>query len=140
MNNKKNSKLPSWAIALIVLAFVLCLLPIVAILAFAFIFYIFDNVDQINNDLSIDQNVTAIYDKDQNSYVLTGKVSNISDIPYYDIEIEYTFYDKDGNVIGVASDYLEELDEGKTWKFDVEYVGASSGDIISYELTGLEGF
>ena len=56
------------------------------------------------------------------------------------IEIEYTFYDKDGNVIGVASDYLEELDEGKTWKFDVEYVGASSGDIISYELTGLEGF
>ena len=140
MNNKKNSKLPSWAIALIVLAFVLCLLPIVAILAFVFIFYIFDNVDQINNDLSIDQNVTAIYDKDQNSYVLTGKVSNISDIPYYDIEIEYTFYDKDGNVIGVASDYLEELDEGKTWKFDVEYVGARSGDIISYELTGLEGF
>ena len=53
---------------------------------------------------------------------------------------EYTFYDKEGNVIGVASDYLEELDEGKTWKFDVEYVGASSGDIISYELTGLEGF
>ena len=140
MNNKKNSKLPSWAIALIVLAFVLCLLPIVAILAFVFIFYIFDNVDQINNDLSIDQNVTAIYDKDQNSYVLTGKVSNISDVPYYDIEIEYTFYDKDGNVIGVASDYLEELDEGKTWKFDVEYVGASSGDIISYELTVLEGF
>ena len=109
-------------------------------MAFVFIFYIFDNVDQINNDLSIDQNVTAIYDKDQNSYVLTGKVSNISDRPYYDIEIEYTFYDKDGNVIGVASDYLEELDEGKTWKFDVEYVGASSGDIISYELTGLEGF
>ena len=26
------------------------------------------------------------------------------------------------------------------FKFDVEYVGASSGDIISYELTGLEGF
>lgn len=140
MNNKKNSKLPRWAIVLIVLAFVLCLLPIVAIFALVFIFCIFDNIDPINDDLLVDQNVTAIYDKDQNSYVLTGKVSNVSDVSYYDIEIEYTFYDKEGNVIGVASDYLEELDEGKTWKFDVEYVGASSGNIISYELTGLEGF
>lgn len=140
MNNKKNSKLPKWAIVLIVLAFVLCLLPIVAIFALVFIFCIFNNIEPIDDDLVVDQNVIAIYDEKQSSYALTGKVSNVSDAQYYDIEIEYTFYDKEGNVIGVASDYLEKLDEGKTWKFDVEYVGADSSDIISYELTGLEGF
>lgn len=138
MKKEKNSKLPNWAIALIILAFVLCLLPIVI---FILIFtYAYNDFNQIDNDLLVDQQINAVHNDKQNTYTLTGKISNVSDFEYYDIKVEYTFFDDSGNVIGVASDYLEELDEGKTWKFNIEYTGAGSGDIISYQLTDLEGY
>lgn len=136
MEKKKNSKLPKWAIALIVLAFIISIVPVACIIALIS----FTGFDDIDKDLLVDRNITALYDEKSNSYVLTGKVSNNSDDDYSDIEIEYTFYDEDGNVIGVASDYLEELEDGKTWKFSVEYFGVGAKDIASYELTELEGF
>ena len=49
-------------------------------------------------------------------------------------------YDKNDNIIGTGEDYLEELDEGETWRFAAEYYGINAKEISYYELTTLEGY
>ena len=50
----------------------------------------------------------------------------------------YTFYDINGNVIGIESDYIAELKPNQTWSFDVQYFG-NYDKIASYEFSEIIG-
>jgi len=47
--------------------------------------------------------------------------------------VEAKFYDRDGNMIGNAVDYVQDLDPGETWKFRAMYVDMD-GSVHSYKL------
>ncbi|WP_261597086.1 FxLYD domain-containing protein [Methanoculleus formosensis] len=47
--------------------------------------------------------------------------------------VEVKFYDRDGNMVGNAVDYVQNLDPGETWKFKAMYVDMD-GSIHSYKV------
>ncbi len=47
--------------------------------------------------------------------------------------VEAKFYDRDGNMIGNALDYVQDLDPGETWRFRAMYVDID-GSVHSYKL------
>ena len=67
-------------------------------------------------------------------------MQNISNYDYEYVTIEYTLYDIEGNIIGVAEDYIDELDEKEKWRFSAEYYGINAKEISYYEMTLLEGY
>ncbi len=136
--NKKNGKLPKWAIFLIIGLSVFVAMPM--FLIFGLCVYGIVTEDFIDNNLVIEKTVEGYYNDKTNTYIITGYVKNISDDDASDIEISYVLYDKDNNIIGNASTYLEELEEGKTWKFTASYIGSDAKDITHFSLKDLSTF
>ena len=62
--------------------------------------------------------LASVYNEEYNSYdvSLTGLVKNSTE-ENVSISIEATIYDAEGNVIGVAYDYIEQITAGETWRF-----------------------
>ena len=47
--------------------------------------------------------------------------------------IEVKFYDKYGCVVGTSADFIQDLDPGEVWKFNVMYYD-TDGSVTSYKL------
>lgn len=135
MNKIQNRKIPKWAIAVIIMSFII---NIVGCVVF-FVFLFMDIADDIYEDLTI-YKTESFYDEKEGTYVITGVVYNDSQYDYYDVVVKYALYDENGNIIDVVDDYLGELEEGEKWKFSVEYSGQDVKEIDHYELTELEGY
>ena len=135
MNTVKNKKLPKWSIGVIILSFILNIAFIALFIAFAII----DSKSDIYNDLVINQ-TRSYYNEVSGTYIVTGVITNKSFTDYDYVTIRYTMYDENDNIIGTGEDYLEELDEGETWRFAAEYYGINAKEISYYELTTLEGY
>lgn len=131
---QKTSKMPVWAILLIVF---LGVMPV--LLVFGSIAYVVFS-DEMDSDLDKvrPSNVLTLYDEENGSYVVRGTLTNNLDEDYLDISIFYKLYDKNNNVIGYASDYIEELDEGETWSFACEYYGLDASDVARVEFDEVE--
>ena len=82
----------------------------------------------------------TLYDEYNEAYVVSGYITNNLDMDYYDLEVYYTLYDKDNNIIGYAYDYIEWLEEGETWKFACEYYGLDSKEVYRVELKEVNGW
>ena len=137
MNKKeKNGKLPKWAVLVIIGLSVLICMPIILFLTF--MVYGVTNTMPIENSLSISNPVEGHYDSKTNTYFINGYVKNISKDDIDDIELEYNLYDKDNNVIGVATTYLEGLKTGNTWKFTAEYTGPNAKNITHIDINKLD--
>lgn len=143
MNNNlkpKNGKLPKWAIFVI---FGTAILNVIVIGLFIALI-IMDEMNYINDDveknLIVKKGLTTYLDDESYTYVVSGYVTNISKNPYYEVEIEYYLYDENNNIIGEATDYVEKIDKGKTWKFSAEYYGIDYKEIKRIELNELEGY
>lgn len=137
---EKKNKLPKWAIVLIVVLSISTGLPMVFTIGLFGYAIINDEVNgkKVEKDLVINYNVSTRYDEDYSAYIVTGYITNNGDDSYYGIDISYNLYDKDNNIIGEATDYLEELDEGKTWKFSAEYYGMDIKDIARIEFNDID--
>ena len=142
MNNNlkpKNGKLPKWAIFVIIGTAILNVIVIGLFIALI----IMDEMNYINDDvdknLIVKEGLTTYLDDESYAYVVSGYVTNKGEIPYYDIEIEYYLYDEKGNILGEATDYVEKIEEGKTWKFSAEYYGIDYKEVKRIELNELEG-
>lgn len=133
--DKKNGKLPKWAIFLII--GLSLFIAIIMLFIFGLGVYEIINDDYFENNVSLSETVEGYYNDKTSTYIVTGYVKNMSDDDVSDVEISYVLYDKDNNVIGNASTYLEELEEGKTWKFTAEYTGSDAKDITYFDLRDL---
>ena len=132
MNNKqKNGKLPKWAIVLIVALSVVAILPTL-LFAGIITYGVIDSVNESVN-LTMSNTVEGYYNSKTNTYFINGYVKNDGKDDAHGIEIEYTLYDKNNNIIGTATAYIDELDEGRTWKFTAEYTGENAKDIDHFE-------
>lgn len=139
MKNKRNKKLPKWAIVIIIFAFILCLLPIIGVVCLISLFYFNYDYDFDDNDLSL-KNINAEYSSLNNSYLLKGTISNFDDEDYYFVLLEYSLYDSNHNLVSVESEYIGNIDNGEVKNFTIVYSEKDARDISSYELTDIKGF
>jgi len=136
MNKKGNGKLPMWAKITIL---VTSLIYIIFIILFAYFVYITEIDSDISKDLVI-MNDNSLETKVFNdSYVISGKLTNSSDSVYYDVEIIYNLYDKEGNLIGEASDEINRLGVSETWKFSASYYGVDCNEVYTYTILEIDG-
>lgn len=91
-------------------------------------------------DLSIVGEVEFIREK--YSTYFTGIVKNNTDDDMRYAQIEFSLYDKDGNLLGSAWDNISNLKAGGTWKFKASSYLSSELEktIDTWELVEIEGY
>ena len=67
-----------------------------------------------------------VYLTDQNSAIAQGYVRNTGNVTAYSITAEATFYDRDGAILDTGEDYIDKLEVGDQWKWDVKYRGPAT--------------
>lgn len=141
MSKVEKSKMPKWAIILIVVGSIAIALPIIGIIGFFIYLGITDEIreDNIESNLKVGNEVTADYIKSEKTYVISGYLKNNDDDDYYGVYVEYSLYDEDGNIIGIATANLDKLSEGEVWRFSAEYTGNNAKDVVKYKLTQVNG-
>jgi len=143
MNNedkqkKKNSK---WIILIVVLASLYYLVPI-GLFVFAMITDTYkteykvlsDGTVQIDkNKITIQAGVKGHYDEEKGIYYIEGKVTNNTDKEYNYLDINYQLYNAEGEVLGEATSFIQNLGAGKTWNFKATYAEIDAKDVESFE-------
>ena len=136
MNKKeKNGKLPKWAVLLIIVLSLM--VAVLGIMLVSLVAYTEINQENISTALSIKKS-EGFYNSKTNTYSITGKITNNNEDDIENIQIDYNLYDKDNNIIGVATTYLEELKTGNTWKFTAEYTGPNAKNITHFDINKLD--
>jgi hypothetical protein len=83
-----------------------------------------ENTVQEQPQLQVDK--AEVYLTDQNSAIAQGSISNSGNVTAYSITVEATFYDKDGAILDTGEDYIDKLEVGDQWKWDVKYRGPAT--------------
>lgn len=134
---EKNNKLPKWAIILIFVLSFLVTLPIGFIIGTT-VYEIIEEETNAEKYLVVEGNVTSKINEEYGAYIITGTIKNTKDTDYYGISVYYNLYDRNNNLIGEATDYIEELKENETWKFSAEYYGVDINDIYRIEFDNIQ--
>lgn len=140
-----EKRTPKWVIILIIiLGFIMIIFP--TLLSVYFIcFESFESNYEISKngivmiddgELMIDKDVESYYDKETNTYYIIGYVENLSDHSK-SMEISYKLYDKEKNVIGMATAYIEEIDKKEKWKFKATYQEIDAKGVSDYKLESI---
>lgn len=139
---KKTKK---WQIVLIVvLAMIIYVLPIASIFVLSYFeekaktFEVKDNIIEISKGKLIIENVDSFYDEEDKTYYVTGYLKNTTEKEYEFIDISYRLYDKDGNILGEATTYLDNLSSKKTWKFKAIYSDIDAKEVDKFEFLGID--
>ena len=134
----KKTKLPVWAIVVIIVFGIMTIAPILFVVAAIAI----DGVGTANveKDLRVNSIISAECNKENDAYIITGTVENTSDENYTGVSISYDLYDNDGNVVGVASANIERIGKGATWKFNAEYYTSNCKEVAKYKFYKIDGF
>ena len=87
-----------------------------------------------------DVSMRSVYDQEFECYdvYLEGIVENTTDKDLTGCSVSFTLYDEDGNVIGVADDYINDLKTGAKWRFSA--YGSMGYEPASFELDELYGY
>lgn len=147
----QKNKIPKWVILVIALVIIFIALPFTIITGVATKYLFTDyqnkieekgNYTIIDDALRIDNtSIKSFYDKESNSYYITGSITNIlKDENRHYIDISYDVFDKDGNLLGTANAYIDNLCKGKTWKFKAIYTDIDSKEIVNYKLNSIEHY
>jgi hypothetical protein len=67
-----------------------------------------------------------VYLTDQSGAVAQGYVRNSGNVTAYSITAEATFYDKAGAILDTEDDYIDKLEVGDQWKWEVKYRGPAT--------------
>ena len=74
----------------------------------------------------LDVEKPEVYLTDQSSAIAQGYVRNTGNVTAYSITAEATFYDKEGAILDTGEDYIDKLEVGEQWKWDVKYRGPAT--------------
>ncbi len=123
----------------------LMLLPGLFLIGFV-AFDIFDNRDyKIQNDGSIKdddiiikKDVKGYYDDATKTYYIEGYLVNKDDESLDYVYLEYTVYDKDGNILGSAMADIDTLAPKATWKFKARYDDIDAASVSSFKIADID--
>jgi hypothetical protein len=68
----------------------------------------------------------AVYLTDQSGAIAQGNIRNTGNVTAYSITVEATFYDKAGASLDTGDDFVDKLEAGEQWKWDVKYRGPAT--------------
>ena len=136
---------PTWVIVLIVAMVVLFYVGFIGLCIF-----VSDDSDVKTNkngsvsiddgQLTIEKGTKGYYDeKTDNFYIIVTLTNNSSD-DYDYVTINYHVSDKDGNILGNATDSIDNLEKGKSWKFKVVYENVDAKEVKNFKINNVSTY
>lgn len=104
----------------------------------------FPKYEEKNGEIIIDKgdlvisNVTSYYDSENDVFYIEGLLKNNEDKLREYINITFTIYDGDNNVLGEAEAYLNSLEGNGTWKFKAKYIENDARSVSNYKFSSIE--
>jgi hypothetical protein len=86
----------------------------------------------IKHDITVTE-LTA--DVTQSTAIVEGQAQNTLPWPLEGCRICVTFYDYQGNSLGVVSDSMKRLEPGQVWNFRVALKGGDAWKVARYDLS-----
>ena len=147
---KKRGKIlkrrtPTWVIVLIVAMVVLFYVGFIGLRIF-----VSDDSDVKTNkngsvsiddgQLTIEKGTKGYYDEKTDNFYIIGTLTNNSSDDYDYVTINYHVSDKDGNILGNATDSIDNLEKGKSWKFKVVYENVDAKEVKNFKINNVSTY
>ena len=136
---------PTWVIALIVAMVVLFYVGFIGLCIF-----VSDDSDVKTNkngsvsiddgQLTIEKGTKGYYDEKTDNFYIIGTLTNNSSDDYDYVTINYHVSDKDGNILGNATDSIDNLEKGKSWKFKVVYENVDAKEVKNFKINNVSTY
>ncbi len=136
---------PTWVIVLIVATVVLFYVGFIGICIF-----VSDDSDVKTNkngsvsiddgQLTIEKGTKGYYDEKTDNFYIIGTLTNNSSDDYDYVTINYHVSDKDGNILGNATDSIDNLEKGKSWKFKVVYENVDAKEVKNFKINNVSTY
>lgn len=136
---------PTWVIVLIVAMVVLFYVGFIGICIF-----VSDDSDVKTNkngsvsiddgQLTIEKGTKGYYDEKTDNFYIIGTLTNNSSDDYDYVTINYHVSDKDGNILGNATDSIDNLEKGKSWKFKVVYENVDAKEVKNFKINNVSTY
>lgn len=133
---------PTWVIVLIVAMVVLFYVGFIGLCIF-----VSDDSDVKTNkngsvsiddgQLTIEKGTKGYYDEKTDNFYIIGTLTNNSSDDYDYVTINYHVSDKDGNILGNATDSIDNLEKGKSWKFKVVYENVDAKEVKNFKINNV---
>lgn len=138
-------KTPTWVIVLIVAMVVLFYVGFIGLCIF-----VSDDSDVKTNkngsvsiddgQLTIEKGTKGYYDEKTDNFYIIGTLTNNSSDDYDYVTINYHVFDKDGNILGNATDSIDNLEKGKSWKFKVVYENVDAKEVKNFKINNVSTY
>lgn len=136
---------PTWVIVLIVATVVLFYVGFIGLCIF-----VSDDSDVKTNkngsvsiddgQLTIEKGTKGYYDEKTDNFYIIGTLTNNSSDDYDYVTINYHVSDKDGNILGNATDSIDNLEKGKSWKFKVVYENVDAKEVKNFKINNVSTY
>lgn len=136
---------PTWVIVLIVAMVVLFYVGFIGLCIF-----VSDDSDIKTNkngsvsiddgQLTIEKGTKGYYDEKKDNFYIIGTLTNNSSDDYDYVTINYHVSDKDGNILGNATDSIDNLEKGKSWKFKVVYENVDAKEVKNFKINNVSTY
>lgn len=136
---------PTWVIVLIVAMVVLFYVGFIGLCIF-----VSDDSDVKTNkngsvsiddgQLTIEKGTKGYYDEKTDNFYIIGTLTNNSSDDYDYVTINYHVFDKDGNILGNATDSIDNLEKGKSWKFKVVYENVDAKEVKNFKINNVSTY
>lgn len=136
---------PTWVIVLIVAMVVLFYVGFIGLCIF-----VSDDSDVKTNkngsvsiddgQLTIEKGTKGYYDEKTDNFYIIGTLTNNSSDDYDYVTINYHVSDKDGNILGNATDSIDNLEKGKSWKFKVVYENVDAKEVKKFKINNVSTY
>lgn len=136
---------PTWVIVLIVAMVVLFYVGFIGLRIF-----VSDDSDVKTNkngsvsiddgQLTIEKGTKGYYDEKTDNFYIIGTLTNNSSDDYDYVTINYHVSDKDGNILGNATDSIDNLEKGKSWKFKVVYENVDAKEVKNFKINNVSTY
>lgn len=136
---------PTWVIVLIVTMVVLFYVGFIGLCIF-----VSDDSDVKTNkngsvsiddgQLTIEKGTKGYYDEKTDNFYIIGTLTNNSSDDYDYVTINYHVSDKDGNILGNATDSIDNLEKGKSWKFKVVYENVDAKEVKNFKINNVSTY
>lgn len=136
---------PTWVIVLIVAMVVLFYVGFIGLCIF-----VSDDSDIKTNkngsvsiddgQLTIEKGTKGYYEEKTDNFYIIGTLTNNSSDDYDYVTINYHVSDKDGNILGNATDSIDNLEKGKSWKFKVVYENVDAKEVKNFKINNVSTY
>ncbi|MBN2073953.1 MAG: hypothetical protein JW762_00230 [Dehalococcoidales bacterium] len=83
-----------------------------------------EHIVQEEPQLQVDK--PEVYLTTQSGAIAQGYIRNSGNVTAYSIKVEATFYDKAKAILDTGDDFIDKLETGEQWKWDVKYRGPAT--------------